>query len=152
MKKSIAIALALLFVCSFCLISCAEKVTTPVTVKILVGSSKDGELKNFETEETLFDQKIEVEGESVTVNDILNHLNNNVEGITCNYETADNGEAEFVGLNDYVEKDEKTGEYLYDMAAWRFVVNNKSIAITDPVEKDATITFYYITWEYDATP
>lgn len=152
MKKSIAIVLALLFVCSLSLFSCAEKATTPVTVKILVGSSEDGELKNFVTEETLFDQKIDVEGESITVNDILNHLNNNVEGITCNYATGDSGEAEFAGINDYTEKDEKTDEYLYDMAAWRFMVNNKSLALTDVVEKDATITMYYITWVYDATP
>lgn len=152
MKKTTALVLVMLLLSALCLSSCAEKAVTTVNVKILVGTSSDGELKNFKTETTLYDGTLEIEGDKITVNTVLNHINNKVEGLTCDYSTNDTGEAEFVGINSYDDKNTQTSQYLYDMGDWRFVVNNASLELGDTVENGSTMTIYYMTWTFDATP
>ncbi len=155
MKKFVALAMAVLVLVSCLLTSCGEEAVANVNVKIYVGTiGKDDQLllADFEQDETLYEGTVSVSGDQVTILDVIDYLDKNVDGVTCNTVEVD-GEIKFAGLNDYIDGSEQVSEYVQNIGKWLFSIDGINNVESDAVVTDGTeIIMYYVTWTSDNTP
>lgn len=121
MKKFIVFALVAIL-CVLALTSCAKKVTTTVSVKIV---GYEGEV--------IYEGTVEVTGEGATVMDAINTLYNS--GSLTELVVTDSGL--ITSINGTKNSDDSSGEYYY---YWRYKLNGKSEDDTVKVEIDGEMT------------